>query len=320
MKTDRFFVSRVLVLLLAGLLLAPVLSTARGFHIGSVRVGIDIDSPKSWAKALVPQIKAVQTRFDDNRRALSITKGSDGQPAYLREDVKNLIDQTGKDLDAAIVKVQPSDLRPLQDWVTDEIGRIQVELQRAPSQTAALPAGLFAPEPVAVVASLGAPPKKKPTSPKAGSPKPALPAPAPPPLDTVPAERSNSILDEVGQVVSRIFTLAAKEDLTVKLWVGSTAPKATFSFWPQGKVKGSPPTPTIVRTDGKKGGVLRGLYVYKVTHSKGAVTEIIEYPPPPGTQVTPSERLDLVNGTGFFCCRFDEHYCHAVNDEKDCRP
>ena len=32
-----------------------------------------------------------------------------------------------------------------------------------------------------------------------------------------------------------------------------------------------------------------------------------------------SERLDLVNGSRFFCCQFNESYCHHVDDEKDCR-
>jgi len=267
------------------------------------------------AQALALEIKGVQTRFADSRRALGTVTGADGQPAYLRKDVADLIDHTGKDLDAAIVKVQPSNLQPLQDWVADELGRIQGELPPAPRA-----ASLFAPQPVAVIASLGAPPKKKPASPKPASPKPAAPPAAPPPPDTVPAGKTGGLLDEVGKVVDRIFFLASHDDLEVKLWVGSTAPHATFSFWPQGKLKGgSAPAPTIIRTDGKKGGVLRGLYVYKAAWTQGRVTQIIEYPQPAGTQTTPTERLDLVNGTGFFCCRFNEQYCHAVASEKECR-
>jgi hypothetical protein len=317
MKTDRFFLTRTAATLLAALLLVPVLSQAAGFHVGKVRVGIDVDRPsRKWAKALAPQVQEVQRRFDDGRRALSTVKGADGKPAYLRKDVADLIDHTGRDLDDAIVKVQPSDLQPLRDWAADEIGRIQGEIKGPQGQTAALPAGLFAPQPVEVIASLGNPPKKKPASPKAA--KPAAP-PAPPP-DTVPADKSNGILDEVGKVVSRIFTLADKDDLEVKLWVGSTAPHTTFSFWPGGKIKGSTLAPTIIRTDGKKGGVVRGLYDYRAAWTQGKVTQIIQYPQPAGAQSTPTERLDLVNGTGFFCCRFNEQYCHAINNEKECRP
>ncbi|MFL6233035.1 MAG: hypothetical protein ACJ76N_07870 [Thermoanaerobaculia bacterium] len=315
MKTDRLSVTRAAALLLAGLLLATGHAATGGpFRIGLGRVKITYESrTKQLAQALTLEVKGVQTRFDDNRRALRALKGSDGKPAYLRKDVADLIDHTGKDLDTAIVKVQPSDLQPLRDWVADELGRIQGELPPAPKN-----ASLFAPQPVAVIASLGSPPKKKKTP---ASPKPAPPAiPAAPPPDTVPTEKTAGLLDEVGKVVSRIFTLASTDNLTMKLWVGSTVPHATFSFWPQGKLKGSTPAPpNIIRTDGKKGDVLRGLYVYKATYSKGPVTEFIEYPPPASAQVTPSERLDLVNGTGFFCCRFDEHYCHAVATEKECR-
>jgi hypothetical protein len=312
MKTDRFSVTRAAAVLLAGLLLEAGLSDAGGIHIG--RVSIKVDPPsKKWADVLAPQVKEVQARFDKNRRDLHAVKGSDGTPAYLRKDVADLIDRTGKDLDAAIVKVQPSDLQPLQDWVADELGHVQGELAGPSGKTAAVPSGLFAPQAVAVVASLGHP--KKPASPK-----PAPLKPAPPPPDTVPAEKSDSLLDEVGKVVDRIFFLASHDDLEVKLWVGSTAPHAMFSFWPQGKVKGSTAAPSIIRTNGKKGGVVRGLYVYKATWTQGAVTQLIEYPQPAGTKVTPSERLDLVNGSGFFCCRFDEQYCHDVDNEKDCRP
>ena len=120
-------------------------------------------------------------------------------------------------------------------------------------------------------------------------------------------------------MVGRIFFLADHDDLEVKLWVGSTVPHATFSFWPQGRIKGSPPSPTIIRTDGKHDHVVRGLYVYRAAWTKGAVTELIEYPKPAGTSVAMSERLDLVNGSGFFCCRFNEQYCHGVANEKECR-
>ena len=109
----------------------------------------------------------------------------------------------------------------------------------------------------------------------------------------------------------------------MKLWVGSTpAPKATFRFWPQGKIKGSAPAPTIIQTNGKRDHVLRGLYAYEAAWAKGAVTELVEYPSPAGASAAElaSERLDLVNGSSFFCCRFNEQYCHHVDDEKECRP
>jgi hypothetical protein len=165
-----------------------------------------------------------------------------------------------------------------------------------------------------VVASLSSPAKH--ASPRAVAPKPIAPPP-----DTVPAEKSNSVLDEVEEVVSRIFTLASTGDLEVKLWVGSTAPHTAFSFWSQGQIKGEAPAPHTVRTDGKLDHVIRGLYFYRAAWTQGAVTQSIQYPNPAGTPAaqTPSERLDLVKGSSFFCCRFNEQYCHHVNNEKDCR-
>jgi hypothetical protein len=318
MKTDRLFLTWTAAALLAGLL-APGPSGAGGIHVGPVRIGIDIERPsKKWAAALAPQVQEVQKRFGDNRRALRAMNGADGKPAYLRKDVADLIDRTGKDLDDAIVKVQPSDLQPLRDWAAAELARVQGELGAVPGpKTAAMPAGLFAPQPVEVIASLGSAPKKKPASPKPANPKPVVPATPPP--DAVPAGTTGGLLDEVGKVVDRIFSLASHDDLEMKLWVGSTVSPATFSFWSEGKIKDSPPDPTTIRLDGKKDHVLRGLYRYRAAWTQGKVTQIIEYPQPAGAQTTPTERLDLVNGSGFFCCRFDEQYCHAVDNEKDCR-
>ncbi len=77
----------------------------------------------------------------------------------------------------------------------------------------------------------------------------------------------------------------------------------------------------IIRTAGKRDGVIRGLYSYRAAWTKGGVTDLIQYPLPPDSPVAQqSERLDLVNGTGFFCCRFGEHYCQQVANEKECRP
>jgi hypothetical protein len=247
-------------------------------------------------------------------------KGPDGKPAFLRKDVADLIARTGGDLDQAIEKVQPSALAPLRAWSDIELARIQAELGAVPRpKIAAFSSDSFTPRAIAVFASLSSPPKR--AKPKAVAPKAATPQPVAPPLDTVPAEKSNNLLDEVGEVVSRIFTLAANNDLQVKLWVGSTAPHTDFSFWPQSQVKGDDKATHTVRTAGKLD-VFRGLYSYKATWGQKGVAQSIQYPTPadaPAGQ-TPSDRLDLVKGSRFFCCRFKETYCHHVNNEKECRP
>jgi hypothetical protein len=326
-KTDRFS-TRAAVVLLAGLLLADGLPAAgRTIQLGRLKMKFSVDSPtRQLAQALAPEVEKVKNSFDTNRRALRTVPGSDGKPAYLRPEVAGLIARTGEDLDKAIEKVQPSALEPLRAWSADALGRIQGELAPPPGpRTAALPSGLFTPRAVAVVASLRGFPllalaKPKATKPKSAKPKAAAPPQAaPPPQDTVTAEKTDSLLNQVGELVGRILFLANHDDLEVKLWVGSTAPHATFSFWPQGRIKGSAPAPTIIRTDGKRDHVVRGLYVYRAAWTKGAVTELIEFPKPAGTSVAMSERLDLVNGSGFFCCRFNEQYCHNVANEKECR-
>ena len=55
---------------------------------------------------------------------------------------------------------------------------------------------------------------------------------------------------------------------------------------------------------------------------QGAVTELIAYPNPAGASAAgiASERLDLVNGSSFFCCRFDQQYCQHVASKKECHP
>jgi hypothetical protein len=318
-KTDRFF-TRAAAVLLAGLLLAagqPTAGRTITYHFGTSKARVN--PFQILAGVLALQIGVVQKRFDKNRRALQIVRGPDGQPAYLRQEVAGLIAHTGEDLDQAIENVKPSDLEPLQAWAIDQLGRIQGDLAAAPEQkTAALPSGLFTPHAVALVASFRGFPLLALAKPKAAA-KPAKPKAAAPQPDTVAAEKTDNLLDQVGKVVGRIFFLADHNDLEVKLWVGSTAPHATFSFWPQGRIKGSPPSPTTIRTDGKHDHVVRGLYVYRAAWTKGAVTELIEYPKPAGTSVAMSERLDLVNGSGFFCCRFDEQYCQGVANEKECR-
>jgi len=140
--------------------------------------------------------------------------------------------------------------------------------------------------------------------------------------ETVPVEASNRLLDQVGNVISRIFFLASHDDLEVKIWVGSTPPRAAFSFWPQGHVRTPASAPTVVRTNGSKDHILRGLYAYQASYTEGTVTKVIQYPLPAGAPAPqrPSERLDLVNGSSFFCCSFDAQSCRPVASEGDCHP
>lgn len=326
MKTDRFssaFIRKAGVLLIVLFLASGLSAAGRKLRVGRLTIGFESPT-KELAEALAPQVQMVQTRFDENRRALRTVQGSDGKPAFLRKDVASLITQTGGDLDTAIEKVQPSDLAPLRAWSDDALAHIQTELGALPGpKTAVFSSDSFTPRGFAVFASLSSPPKH--AKPKHASPKPLAPKAVAPPPDSVPTDKSNSLLDEVGEVVSRIFTLASTNDLEVKLWVGSTAPHTAFSFGSQGQIKGDAPAPHTVRTDGKLDHVIRGLYAYHADWTKGAkgaVINRISYPNPadaPAGQ-TPSERLDLVKGSSFFCCRFDQNYCHHVNNEKDCRP
>jgi hypothetical protein len=307
-KTDRFAstFTRTVAVLLVGLLFAA------GQHATGQVISFKFGGKKSaLAVALAGNVGEVVKQFKKDRRALHGVTGPDGKPAYLQQEVVGLITRTGEDLDQAIEKVQPSGTEPLRAWAAYELGRIQGELTAPPGPTASLP-GLSAPRAVAVIASLQG----------LGLPLLASAKPAPPKPATIPAETSRRILDEVAEVVERIFVLADHDDLEVKLWVGSTpARKATFRFWPQGNVKGSAPAPTILQTDGKKDHVLRGLYRYRATWGQGSVTQLIEYPNPAGPSVAgmESERLDLVKGSRFFCCQFNDSYCHHVDDEKDCR-
>ncbi|HBL25230.1 MAG TPA: hypothetical protein DD490_00165, partial [Acidobacteria bacterium] len=86
----------------------------------------------------------------------------------------------------------------------------------------------------------------------------ALAAAAPAPQETLATGTADRLLNRVGEVVGRILFLAEREDLEVEVWVGSTpSSRAEFSFWPQGKIKGSTPKQLIIRTNGKKNNVLR---------------------------------------------------------------
>lgn len=308
MKTDRFSSAstRAAAVLLACLLFAVdaagqtiSLRFKRKAAPKEASLGV---AAAGLAAALARQVAEVRKKFDKNRRALRTVPGPGGAPAYPRQEVAGLIARTEEDLDQAIERVREPGLEALRAWSAEELRRIREELVAPSGQTTALPRA------VARVASLG------------GLPGPASVIAAAPQQETIPAETSNRLLDQVGEVVGRIFFLAEKDDLEVDLWVGSTpAPQATFRFWSQGKVKGVPPAPTIIRTNGKRDRVLRGLYFYKAAWDKGAVTELVQYPNPAGAPLA-SERLDLVNGSSFFCCRFGEQYCLHVASEKECRP
>jgi hypothetical protein len=341
-KTDRFFSAslRAAAVVLAGLLVtAGGPAAGQRYHVGSLAgaPAVSYRAPESrtkkLAKALSQQVGEAQQRFDESRRALPLVKEPHGEPAYTRQEVAGLVIATAKDLDQAIAQVGDPRLAGLRAWAAEELRPVQEELAAPAGHTAALPPDLFAPRAIALVASLGwlplpelaavkaAAPKK--AAPKKAAPTQTAPKPAAPKPATITAEKANGLLDQVGEVVGRVFFLASHDDLEVKLWVGSTpVPRATFRFWPQGEIKGSAPAPLIVRTNGERDHVLRGLYSYSAAWTKGAVTELIEYPNPAGAPAArlASERLDLVNGSGFFCCRFDEQYCQHVAKAKECHP
>jgi hypothetical protein len=309
--------TRAAAALLAGLLAAglPAAGQTYTFRIGKKsedrsRAAVVAGA---LAGALAEQMKEVQNTFEANRRTLHKVGRPGGEPAYPREAVAGLIAHTGEDLDRAIANVRPAGLEPLSAWADAKLQHIQEALAAPPDKTAASFPGFSTPRAVAVVASLGGFPLPEIASVNA----------AVQPQDTIAAGKADSLLDQVSEVLDRLFSLAAHDDLEVTLWIGSTpAPRAKFSFWPQGRLKGSAPAPTIVRTNGKHEHVLRGLYTYKVIRAQGPVTELIEYPNSTGAAAAglASEQLDLVNGSSFFCCRFDEQYCQHVADEKECRP
>lgn len=338
MKTDRFAA-----VLLAALLASSVLAASKPpikieYRIGKNHevVKVEVEEKSStgvWTQALAKETERVQEKFDAGRKALQILHEPGEAPAYLVNDVTKLIGDTHKDLDQTIQSSKPSGSESLVAWVDDQFQQIQGKSQ-PPGPTASL-SGPFAPRAVAVFASfrgagrpmlaVAKPSKPTPAKPKSVSPKskPAPKAPPPPKPPTIPVATADGFLDQVKEIVNQIFVLAKNDDLEVKLWVGSPAPKVTFSFWPQLQLNGATPAPFVIRTDGTRS-VMRGLFAYKATwaRAKGQVAELIQYPTPagaPAAQIS-SERLDLVNGTPFFCCRFNEQYCAHVNNEKECRP
>lgn len=303
MKNDRSFAARAAAVLLAGLLFATGSPAGQfSINLGGLSIGFE-SSSKKLAKALTQRTQEAQNKFDANRRALRIVPLPGGKQAVFRKDLNDLILKTKNDVNQAIESLGPN-TRPLDAWATEEIQRVQGEFARTRTATS-----FSTPRAVAVVASLKAFPL--------GLASMATAAPQP---ETVPVETSNQLLDQVENVISRIFFLASHDDLEVKLWVGSTAKHSTFTFWPQGQVKDSTQELTNIRLDGTKPHVFRGLYAYNALHVDGAVADLVQYPNLAGASAAhiPSERLDLVNGTSFFCCRFDEHYCQHVANEKEC--
>ena len=271
-KPDRFALAatRAAAVVLVGLLFAaghP--ASSGGIRLGRLKVSVESPS-KPLAQALALQVGVVQQRYGENRRALRTVKGADGKPACLQQEVVGLITRTGEDLDQAIEKVQPSGTEPLRAWAAR--ARAHPGKDRAsagPHRLASRP--------------LRSPRRRRVRQPPEARVADCSRAQSPLPQSRrqIPAETSNRLLDEVAEVVNRILFLADHDDLEVKLWVGSTpAQKATFRFWPQGNVKGSTPAPTILQTEGKQDHVLRGLYSYRATWAKGAVTRAHRVPQP----------------------------------------
>jgi hypothetical protein len=299
MSPDRSSKASILtaVLLLAGLLVAtPARPWEKTF--GNKTFSIESESQKA-AKALAVRVGDVQKEFEKSRDALQTVTGPDGKVAYLQKDVTDLITQTEKELNRAIEEMQEPGFEALTAWVSYKLGAIQREAEVPASPTARLP-GL---KDYRLASSKGKTPPRQ---------------PAPPP--TITAAKTDELLDRVGEVVARIFILAATDDLEVKLWVGSTpARKAVFGFWSAGSVRGSTRAPILIQIQGGRGKrdhLLRGLYHYKASWVQGALTELIEYP---STAEIPSEPLDLVDRSPFFCCRFGEKYCQHVDEPGECR-
>jgi hypothetical protein len=315
-NADRFSRAavRAVVVSLAGLLFAaapPAAGQSINLQFNFGRKAARADPSTEMARALARQVEEVDRRFAQDRRALAAVAGPEGERAYVHEEVTGLIARTEEDLDRAIERVGESDLDALRSWSAEEFRRLRQGLEVPAQRAAAAPLSGHGPRAVAVIARLGDPPV--PVAPLVAAASRQA---------TVPAEESDRLLDRVGEVVGRILLLAAHDDLEVDLWVGSTpAPRAKFSFWPQGKLQGSAAPPAIIRTNAKRDRVLRGLYSYRASLADGAVTASLTYPTAAGAAAEmTSERLDLVNGSSFFCCRFDEQYCHHVADAEACRP
>jgi hypothetical protein len=266
----------------------------------------------------------VRRKFADDRAALPIVKGPGGAPAYSRKAVFELIDSTQKEFDQAVLRVKEPRLAGLQAWADEALEESRHQVEK-PTAVAAFSAPRAGSGFTTTANGKGRGARKTPH--KATPPPPSPPAPPKPdPLEatTIGTSEAQQVLGQVGRAIERIFFLADKNDLEVKLWVGSTpAEHATFRFWPKSSAQGAPPAPTILTTDAKKDHVLRGLYEYRASATLGskAVTEVLESGPGPAGSAPSlaSERLDLVNGSSFFCCRFNDNYCHHVENEKECQ-
>ncbi|HEX6904711.1 MAG TPA: hypothetical protein VF789_33700 [Thermoanaerobaculia bacterium] len=308
MKTDRFSSAsaRAAAVLLAGLLVLAGLPAAGQIVI---KFGGKGGSSK-LAVALAKQVKEVKKRFEANRRALRGERGPGGK-AYPSQEVISLIARTEQDLDQAIERVGEPDLDALRAWAAEEFGRIHGELAPPTGQTVASLQDLSTPRAVAVVATLGSLPRLASSKTEASQ------------EAAITAEKADGLLDQAGAVVSRIWTLADRNDLEVDLWVGSTPEqKVEFTFWPKGLIRGTTPASKakLIITNNKKGRVLRGLYAYKAAFGKGSVAQLIQFPVPSGApEAKPSLSLDLVKESSFFCCHFERQICAHVDDKKQCR-
>ncbi|HEY0781832.1 MAG TPA: hypothetical protein VGE98_05195 [Thermoanaerobaculia bacterium] len=308
----------------AAVLLAALLVLAAGCTVSAGPITFRFDKPASHtasardiakqktAKAVAAEMQVALATFRSDRLALHLVQRGGSPPAYRRADVILLIDRARQDLPRTIKSTWPGEMEALADWVSGQIHGIQGALDATPGTARVAWHGDSTPRVVAAVASLGA------------RSRPSLAAAKPTPqAETVPVETSNRLLDRVEGVITRIFTLATHRDLWVRVWVGSSPPQSMFSFWPFGQMlgQGQAAKPHIIKTDGDEE-VLRGLWQYKATTTKGAITEVIECKNPASTSQAQntSEPLDLVNGTSFFCCRFEDHYCQHVADEKACPP
>ncbi|HEX3532007.1 MAG TPA: hypothetical protein VH988_33530 [Thermoanaerobaculia bacterium] len=312
---DRFpaVCTQVASILLANLFFAASLdASGHTIHIGRLALGFGLDSStKELSQALTPKVEAVRTKLSESRHALHTLNGPGSVPAHPVQEVNDLVTRTGTDLDEAIEQVGAPELAGLRAWSADKLRSIQEQLKALPVQTAVAFPGFSNPRAIALVANL----KSRPLPAKAGSAAPKTMT------KTVPADVSDRLLDKLGDVVDRIFFLASHDDLEVKLWVGSTpAQKVDFRFWTQGQIKGSAPEPVTIRTNGKKEHILRGLYSYLATLPQKSGSHLIAYPSQAGAPAggLASEQLDLVTGSNFFCCHFDDGYCQHVADEKEC--
>lgn len=313
-------------------LLAALLGLAGAPVSGQIEISFKFGGGKEkLAKNLAQAVSQVRLKFGADRLALPLVKGVGGAPAYSRQAVLDLVDSTAKELDHAVERVKEPNLAGLESWARNQIESSRKALEKpAGSGETGKPSGtaeLAEPRGGVVFAAFrsGGKPKTPPRKPAPKAAPPAPPAPPQPdPLEatTVPVAESNSVLDQVGRVIERLFVLADTNDLEVELWVGSTPrDQADFSFSAQSAAKGAPLKPTTLRTNGSRKHVLRGLYKYRASLSKGskAVKEILEsgQRSDGGMQ---SDPLDLVDGSRFFCCRFDDNYCHHVDDPKQCQP